>query len=365
MPTMVELRAVIPERCFDRRLSTSLRYAATSVVLTALAGILAWQFLPLGWVWLPLWALYALVCGTFACGVWVVAHECGHGAFCDNKRLRDAIGFVLHSALLVPYFSWQRSHSIHHAKTNHLIDGETHVPRQADSSAGLRSLAVRDRLGLRPNASLTLVLRLLFGWPVYLLVGATGGPTRGVTNHFWPWAPFSRALFPARWASKVLLSSAGVLVTLGLLGWWAMAAGSVVPVLAVFLGPYLVCNAWLVSYTWLHHTDDHVPHYQEPEWSFVRGAFCSVDRPYGPLFDFLHHRIGSTHVAHHLFSKIPHYHAAEATQALAAAFPDLYRHDPTPVPAALWRASKSCIAVAPSPDGWRYVEEEQVQAGVR
>ena len=138
MPTMVELRAVIPERCFDRRLATSLRYAATSVVLTGLAGILAWQFLPLGWAWLPVWALYALVCGTFACGVWVVAHECGHGAFCDNKRLRDAIGFVLHSALLVPYFSWQRSHSIHHAKTNHLIDGETHVPRQADSSAGLR-----------------------------------------------------------------------------------------------------------------------------------------------------------------------------------------------------------------------------------
>jgi len=28
----------------------------------------------------------------------------------------------------VPYFSWQRSHALHHANTNHISDGETHVP---------------------------------------------------------------------------------------------------------------------------------------------------------------------------------------------------------------------------------------------
>lgn len=30
--------------------------------------------------------------------------------------------------LMVPYFSWQRSHAVHHANTNHMTDGETHVP---------------------------------------------------------------------------------------------------------------------------------------------------------------------------------------------------------------------------------------------
>ena len=30
--------------------------------------------------------------------------------------------------LLVPYYSWQYSHAKHHAKTNHLMDGETHNP---------------------------------------------------------------------------------------------------------------------------------------------------------------------------------------------------------------------------------------------
>jgi omega-6 fatty acid desaturase (delta-12 desaturase) len=355
---MAKVRAAIPAECFERRLSTSLRYAAMSVALTGGAAVLAWKVLPLGWVWLPMWVLYAVVCGTFATGVWVVAHECGHGAFCDNMRVQNTIGFVLHSALLVPYFSWQRSHSIHHAKTNHVTQGETHVPPRANTRAGARALASQARLGPTIHGSLTLLSRLLFGWPVYLLAGITGGATKGVTNHFWPWTPFSRSLFPARLTLKVLLSTAGVLVTIALLAAWAIAAGSMVPVLALFVGPWLVVNAWVVSYTWLHHTDIEIPHYDESEWSFVRGAWCSVDRPYGRSLDFLHHHIGSTHAAHHLFPRLPHYHAAAATRALAESFPELYRYDPTPVPVALWRISKSCVAVTPSTNGWRFVDKQ-------
>jgi len=33
---------------------------------------------------------------------------------------------------------------------------------------------------------------------------------------------------------------------------------------------------------------------------YTKGAFLTIDRPYGAVFDFLHHRIGSTHVAHHV-----------------------------------------------------------------
>ena len=34
---------------------------------------------------LPLWVAYAWVMGTVATGVWVVAHECGHGAFSESS----------------------------------------------------------------------------------------------------------------------------------------------------------------------------------------------------------------------------------------------------------------------------------------
>ena len=354
MPSLSEVKAVIPKHCFELSLLRSSFYTILSIVLTIGTAWAAWAFIPFTLNWLPAWILYALVCGTFATGIWVVAHECGHGAFCNNSRLQDTIGFVLHSALLVPYFSWKRSHAIHHSRTNHLHEGETFVPPQADSKYGKRLLRLHQRLGARAYAIQTLVSRLVFGWPLYLLLGTTGGPNRGTTNHFWPYRPFSKALFPQKIAGRVVGSALGVVAMITLLIGCAIAAGSLWSVLAIYLGPYLIVNAWLVGYTKLQHTGHDVPHYDANDWTFVRGAFCSIDRPYGRLIDLLHHRIGSTHVAHHLSSRIPHYRALEATNAVAAAFPQQYRYDPTPVLLALWRESKLCVAVVKTVDGWRY-----------
>ena len=355
VPTTSQVKAAIPLECFERKLSRSLPYAVMSLALTLATALLAWQFIPLTWAWTPAWLLYAYVNGTIAVGVWVIAHECGHRAFAKTTRVQDVVGYVLHSSLLVPYFSWQRSHAVHHAKTNHLIEGETHVPKRNTTKQGARALAAHQRLGANTHGVLTIVARLGIGWPLYLLLGLTGGPERGITNHFWPSRPFSDALFPGRWKRKVLLSSAGVLAMLALLAWWAVA-GSAMQMIVLYGGPYLVVNGWLVTYTWLQHTDIDVPHYQDDDWSFVRGAFCSVDRPYGPIADFLHHRIGTTHVAHHLDAKIPHYNAGLATNAVREAFPHLYRYNPTPIRFALWNVAKNCHVVAETNDGWRFTE---------
>lgn len=63
------------------------------------------------------------------------------------------------------------------------------------------------------------------------------------------------------------------------------------------------------------------------------------------MLNFLHHGIGSTHVVHHINHEIPHYHAWEATEAVKAAFPDIYLYDPTPIAPALWRVATHCVAV--------------------
>jgi len=57
-----------------------------------------------------------------------IAHECGHGAFSDYAVVNGTVGWILHSILLVPYFSWAFSHAKHHRRTNDLVDGETHTP---------------------------------------------------------------------------------------------------------------------------------------------------------------------------------------------------------------------------------------------
>ena len=131
----------------------------------------------------------------------------------------------------------------------------------------------------------------------------------------------------------------------GLLWKWASYEGSWTPVALLYFLPYLVVNFWLVLYTWLQHTDVDIPHLDGDNWTWVRGAFLTVDRPYGAVLDLLHHRIGSTHVAHHVCSRIPHYNAVKATNAIMRSFPEFYLYDPTPLPQALWRVAKNCFSV--------------------
>merc|ERR1711906_59163 len=60
-------------------------------------------------------------------------------------------------------------------------------------------------------------------------------------------------------------------------GFWHMAA--------FYLGPLAITNCWLVMYTWLQHTDVDVPHFDGDNWNYIKGAFMTIDRPYGAIFD--------------------------------------------------------------------------------
>ena len=89
----------------------------------SIAAVCVGTFIPLTLTAVLLWVLCGAITGTVAMGCWVLAHECGHNAFHPNRRIEGVVGFVLHSVLLVPYYSWARSHAVHHAHCNHLEGG--------------------------------------------------------------------------------------------------------------------------------------------------------------------------------------------------------------------------------------------------
>ena len=65
-------------------------------------------------------------------------------------------------------------------------------------------------------------------------------------------------------------------------------------------------NHWIVMLTYLHHSDPTIAHYRNKQWSFLRGAISTVDRPLlGWAGRFFLHNVSHDHVAHHLFSSIP------------------------------------------------------------
>ena len=363
LPTKGEIKAAIPSRCFERSALRSLSLVVRDCLMASGIVFLASTFLSTEvpaellsfemLTWVVGWGLYSFWMGAVLTGLWVLAHECGHGAFSESGLLNDVVGFVLHQALLVPYFSWKFTHAKHHRRTNSLMDGESHVPSTAkENGIGENGERVsyfakwHEVMGDDAFAILQVWTHLGIGWPIYLSGMASTGrlaydgtPLNGrVADHFRPESP----MFTPKQRSRVFLSTVGTFAVLVVLFGMCVNYG-VLPVTLYYTLPYLWVNAWLVLYTWLQHTDPSVPHYGTNDWTWVKGALSTIDRPYG-IFDFFHHRIGSTHVAHHLFHKIPCYHAAEATSSLKAFLEPqgLYNYNPEYWVKELWRIAHTC-----------------------
>jgi fatty acid desaturase len=76
----------IPKHLVKKDTVRSLKYAAISVALTLMAAATGF-FIPQTLAYAPVWFIYGAVTGTIATGCWVIAHECGHQAFSDNKTI--------------------------------------------------------------------------------------------------------------------------------------------------------------------------------------------------------------------------------------------------------------------------------------
>jgi hypothetical protein len=88
-----DLRAAIPAHCFHRSASKSLAYVAVdlAIIAAAVAAISAARPLLAGAPWVvraAAWLTYWAVAGVVGTGLWVCAHECGHGAFSSSTTLK-------------------------------------------------------------------------------------------------------------------------------------------------------------------------------------------------------------------------------------------------------------------------------------
>lgn len=370
--TIKDIRDAIPKHCFERSALRSLSYVVRDMICLATTFYLFNTYLtPENVPSTPLravgWGVYTFLQGLFGTGLWVLAHECGHGAFSPYRVLNDTVGWILHSSLLVPYFSWQMSHSKHHKATGHMERDMVFVPRTREEKASRMGKLAHELSELTEEAPITTLIMLiaqqLVGWPNYLITNVTGhnchekqregrgkGKENGLgggVNHFDPRSP----LYENKDAKLVLLSDLGIIITTTVLyqlvqkfGWYNM--------LVWYFIPYLWVNHWLVAITFLQHTDPSLPHYTADTWDFVRGAAATIDREFGFIGRSLLHGIIETHVLHHYVSTIPFYNADEATEAIKKVMGKHYRSDTKGGPAgfigAMYRSARMCQWVEPS-----------------
>lgn len=185
-------------------------------------------------------------------GIWILAHECGHGAFSKNKRLNDSVGFVLHSSLLVPYYSWKITHAHHHKATGDMKRDTVFVPHDREGWIKHNLGHDTDPMTMESLSEdapvVTLmhcVLVQLLGWPLYMLDNLSGQDDQhGFPYYSHYWFGKGSGVFKDSELRLVFYSDIGILVTTALLylgvktfGWWEML---------VFYGvPYLWLNHWI------------------------------------------------------------------------------------------------------------------------
>ncbi|KAI4371967.1 hypothetical protein MLD38_010255 [Melastoma candidum] len=334
--TLSQLKKAIPPHCFNRSVLQSFSYVVYDL---AIASVLCYVALNYFHLLSPLlsyfaWPAYWAVQGSVLTGVWVIAHECGHHAFSDYQWLDDLVGLILHSCLLVPYFSWKYSHRRHHSNTGSLERDEVFVPKEKSKMPWF-SRYLNNSLG----RLITLTITLTLGWPMYLLFNVSGRPYDRFACHYDPYGP----IYSDRERLQIYVSDAGVLAAMyGL--YRLVVLNGLAWVFCIYGGPLLVVNGFLVLITFLQHTHPALPHYDSSEWDWLKGALATVDRDYG-ILNKVFHNITDTHMAHHLFSTMPHYHAMEATKAIKPVLGEYYQFDGTPIYKAMWREVKECLYV--------------------
>ncbi|KAF8396947.1 hypothetical protein HHK36_018583 [Tetracentron sinense] len=293
---LADIRAAIPNHCWIKDTWRSLSYVVRDVaVVFGLAAAAAYLN---NWA---VWPLYWVAQGTMFWALFVLGHDCGHGSFSNNSKLNSVLGHFLHSSILVPYHGWRISHRTHHQNHGHVENDESWHPL---SEKNYRSLDIGTRI-----MRLTMPFPMI-AYPFYLWS----------TNHFHP----SSDLFLPNEKKDVITSTAC---------WTAMAALLVglsfiigpIQMLKLYGIPYWVFVMWLDLVTYLHHHGhkQKLPWYRGKEWNYLRGGLTTLDRDYGWINN-IHHDIG-THVIHHLFPQIPHYHLVEATEAAKPVLGKYYR----------------------------------------
>jgi len=76
-------------------------------------GVLLFRLL-----WLTL--LLAIPAAGFLVRLFMIQHDCGHGAFFRHRLANDWIGRALGVVTMTPYDFWRRTHAAHHATSGNL-----------------------------------------------------------------------------------------------------------------------------------------------------------------------------------------------------------------------------------------------------
>jgi len=242
-----------------------------------------WATLGVGY-WLAL--LLAVPASAFLVRLFMIQHDCGHGAFFRNRFANDWIGRAAGVLTFTPYDFWKRTHAVHHATSGSLERrglGDLHTLTVTEYQALSRGGKLLYRLYRNPL--------VMFGiGPAYLFFLQHRLPVGLMRKGWRPW-------LSAMGTNAAILAAASVIIWL--IGFKAF--------LLVQLPIVLIAGTIGVWLFFVQHQFEHTVWNHDENWDWhdaaLRGS-SHYDLP--AILRWLTANIGVHHV-HHLSSRIPYY----------------------------------------------------------
>jgi omega-6 fatty acid desaturase (delta-12 desaturase) len=241
--------------------------------------------------------LLALPAGGFLLRLFLIQHDCGHGAFFPRQAANDWVGRLVGVLTLTPYDYWRRSHAVHHANTGNLDargvgDVDTLTVAEFQSRGPFRRFLYR--LYRSPI--------VLFGFgPAYLFLLRHRLPIGMMRTGWRPW-----------------LSAMGTNAAIASI---ALGVGALVGFkvfLLVHIPIALVAASLGVWFFYVQHQFERTAWDRDEQWSFHEAALHgSSHYELKGVLRWFSANIGVHHV-HHLASRIPFYRLDEVLRDFPA-----------------------------------------------
>jgi acyl-lipid omega-6 desaturase (Delta-12 desaturase) len=242
-----------------------------------------WATLGIGY-WLCL--LLAVPAAGFLVRLFMIQHDCGHGAFFRRRLANDWIGRVIGVLTLTPYDYWRQTHAIHHSTSGNLDRrgiGDINTLTVNEYLARSRWGRLRYRVYRHP------IIMFVVG-PAYLFIVQHRLPLALMCHGWRPWL--------SSMATNVAIAAFVATMV------WLVGVG---PFLLVHLPIMLLAASIGVWLFYVQHQFEHTLWVHEGAWNLHEAALRGssyYDLP--SVLRWFTANIGAHHV-HHLCSRIPYY----------------------------------------------------------
>ena len=251
---------------------------------------LAWWSLSIS-PWLAL--ALALANAAFLVRLFMIQHDCGHGAFFRDRRWGDWLGRILGVLTLTPYDVWRKTHAIHHATTGNL---------DRRGVGDLPTLTVRE---YREKSWIGRALYRLVRNPVFLF-GIVPFYSFFLQNRL----PVGLMRSGWRYWFSAMATNIVIGAALGVIGWlggWGV-------LLFVFLPTMLLAAMTGMWLFYVQHQFEDTTWDDEEDWDVNDAALHGSSHYDLPgILRWITANIGVHHV-HHLASRIPFYRLSEVVR---------------------------------------------------